>query len=73
MRAQRPAARRRRRFRRTTQSKHGLPVVENVLARRFEVAAPNVAWLTDITYVPTREGWLYPAAIVDLFSRRVVG
>ncbi len=73
MRAQRLAARRRRRFRRTTQSTHGLPVAENVLARRFEVAAPNVAWVTDITYVPTREGWLYLAAIVDLFSRRVVG
>lgn len=73
MRAQQLAARRRRRFRRTTQSKHGLPVADNLLARQFEVAAPNVAWVTDITYVPTREGWLYVAAIVDLFSRRVVG
>jgi putative transposase len=73
MRAQQLAARRRRRFRRTTQSKHGLPVAANVLARRFEVAAPNVAWVTDITYVPTREGWLYLAAILDLHSRRVVG
>jgi putative transposase len=73
MRAQKLAARRRRRFRRTTPSKHGLPVAENVSARRFEVDRPDVAWVTDITYVPTREGWLYLAAIVDLFSRRVVG
>jgi putative transposase len=73
MQAQHLAARRRRRFRRTTQSKHGLPVADNVLGRQFEVAAPNVAWVTDITYVPTREGWLYLATIVDLFSRRVVG
>ncbi len=59
MRAQQLAALRRRRFRRTTQSKHGVSVADNLLARRFEVAAPNVAWVTDITYVPTREGWLY--------------
>jgi transposase InsO family protein len=65
--------RRKRPFKATTDSKHDLPVAENVLDRRFEVAAPDVAWVTDITYVWTAEGWLYLAAILDLFSRRVVG
>jgi putative transposase len=66
-------SRRKRRFKATTDSKHALPVAENVLDRKFEVEAPNVAWATDITYVWTSEGWLYLAAILDLFSRRVVG
>jgi putative transposase len=65
--------RRKRRFKATTDSKHNLPVAENVLDRNFEVDAPDVAWVTDITYVWTAEGWLYLAAILDLFSRRVVG
>jgi transposase InsO family protein len=64
---------RRRRFKATTDSNHALPVAENVLDRKFEVDAPDVAWVTDITYVWTSEGWLYLAAILDLFSRRVVG
>jgi len=67
------AAKRRRRFRATTDSKHSLPTAPNTLARSFEQEAPNVAWVTDITYVATREGWLYLAVILDLFSRRVVG
>jgi transposase InsO family protein len=50
-----------------------MPVAENVLARKFEVDAPDVAWVTDITYMWTSEGWLDLAAILDLFSRRVVG
>jgi len=66
-------ARRKRKFRRTTDSKHALPVAPNVLQRDFEADAPNEAWVTDITYVWTLEGWLYLAAILDLFSRRVVG
>lgn len=66
-------SRRKRRFKATTDSKHTLPVAENVLDRQFDVDAPNVAWVTDITYVWTSEGWLYLAAILDLFSRRVVG
>lgn len=66
-------ARRKRRYRTTTDSRHNLPIAANELARNFEVSAPNVAWVTDITYVYTREGWLYLAAILDLFSRRVVG
>jgi transposase InsO family protein len=67
------ASLRKRRFKATTDSKHKLPVAENVLDRKFEVAAPDVAWVTGITYVWTSEGWLYLAAILDLFSRRVVG
>lgn len=66
-------SRRKRRFRATTDSNHALPIAENVLGRKFEVDAPDVAWVTDITYVWTSEGWLYLAAILDLFSRRVVG
>ena len=64
---------RKRPFKATTDSKHNLPVAENILERKFEVAAPDVAWVTDITYIWTPEGWLYLAAILDLFSRRVVG
>jgi transposase InsO family protein len=66
-------SRRKRRFKATTDSGHKLPVADNVLDRKFDVDAPNVAWVTDITYVWTDEGWLYLAAILDLFSRRVVG
>ena len=62
-----------RRFRCTTDSNHTQPVAPNVLARNFHVDAPNVAWVTDVTYVWTGEGWLYLAALLDLFSRRVVG
>ncbi|MBM4377471.1 MAG: IS3 family transposase, partial [Deltaproteobacteria bacterium] len=60
-------------FRRTTNSNHAFPVAENVLGRAFTASAPNEAWVTDITYVWTREGWLYVAAILDLYSRMVVG
>jgi putative transposase len=66
-------ARRKRRFCRTTDSRHPFPIAENLLARQFEVAGTNEAWVTDITYIPTGEGWLYLAAILDLYSRRVVG
>ena len=65
--------RRKRRFRATTDSKHGLPVAPNILNREFDVAAPNTAWVADITYLATLEGWLYLAVILDLFSRKVVG
>ena len=73
MRQQGLCARRRRRFRVTTDSKHAFPVAPNVLARQFAVVAPDTAWVTDITYLWTREGWLYLAVILDLFSRAVVG
>jgi putative transposase len=62
-----------RRFVKTTDSNHSLPVADNVLDRQFEVAEPNAVWVADITYIPTREGWVYLAAVEDLFSRRVVG
>jgi putative transposase len=57
----------------TTDSNHNLPVAENLLDRQFDAAAPNESWVADITYIPTREGWLYLAAVEDLYSRRVVG
>ena len=66
-------ARKKRRFRRTTDSNHLHPIAPNVLERNFRVELPNTAWVTDVTYVWTHEGWLYLAAILDLFSRRVVG
>jgi transposase InsO family protein len=58
---------------RTTDSRHGLPVAENVLARDFAPAGPNAAWSADITYIPTADGWLYLAVVEDLFSRMIVG
>jgi putative transposase len=66
-------ARQKRRFRRTTNSNHSLAVAPNVLRRRFRPAAPNMAWVTDVTYIATDEGWSYLAVLLDLFSRRVVG
>src|SRR5579885_1511226 len=66
-------ARTARKFRCTTDSNHDRPVAENVLDRQFDPGAPNEAWVADITYIPTREGWLYLAAVEDLYSRRVVG
>jgi putative transposase len=63
-----------RRFKvRTTQSAHSMPVADNVLNRRFRQPLPNQAWCCDITYIPTDEGTLYLAAVLDLCSRRVVG
>jgi len=67
------AAKTKRKFRVTTDSNHDRPVAENVLDRRFEPGAPNQAWTADITYVATGEGWLYLAAVEDLYSRRIVG
>jgi transposase InsO family protein len=64
---------RKRRFRLTTDSRHTHPVAENLLNRNFTASAPNKVWVTDITYIWTRAGWMYLAAILDLFSRRVVG
>ena len=73
MQEQEIAARRKKRFRKTTDSNHAFPVFENLLDRDFYVDEPNRVWVTDITYIWTREGWLYLAAIVDLYSRAVVG
>ena len=66
-------ARIRRRFRHTTDSKHKLPVAPNLLEQNFTAAAPNQAWVGDITYIWTAEGWSYLAVLLDLYSRRVVG
>ena len=57
----------------TTNSDHNKPVFDNVLNRKFDVNAPDQAYACDITYVWTREGWLYLAVVIDLFSRKVVG
>ena len=65
--------RRRRRFKKTTDSTHSGPIARNLLARDFHVEQPNRAWVTDVTAIATDEGWLFLAAILDLFSRRVVG
>jgi putative transposase len=62
-----------RRFVRTTDSRHDLPVFENILDRAFDPDEPNVAWGADITYIPTADGWLYLAVVEDLFSRMIVG
>jgi putative transposase len=67
------AARRRRPFARTTDSRHAHPVAPNVVIRDFQPPGPNCTWAGDITYVWTSEGWLYLAVVLDLFSRRVVG
>ena len=61
------------RFRKTTDSSHKLPVFDNLLSRDFNPSGPNKAWVTDITYVPTISGFLYLAVFIDLFSRKVVG
>jgi putative transposase len=58
---------------RTTDSVHTKPVADNTLARDFAAPAPDRKWLADITYVPTGEGWLYLAAVLDCFSRKIVG
>ena len=62
-----------RKFRHTTDSNHALPVADNLLSREFDAQGPNERWVTDITYVWTREGWLYLAVVEDLYSRMVVG
>lgn len=62
-----------RKFKATTDSRHALPVAPNRLDRQFAVAAPNQAWVTDITYVSTDQGWLYLAGVKDLFSGELVG
>ncbi len=76
MRAEGVRAKQRRRFRITTDSTHAAPIAPNTLARQFavdKIGGPNQVWTSDITYVATREGWLYLAIVLDLRSRRVVG
>jgi putative transposase len=66
-------ARQKRRFKRTTDSEHSWPVAPNIIDQDFAADGPNQKWGVDISYVWTREGWLYLAVVIDLFSRRVVG
>lgn len=66
-------ARHKRRYKATTDSKHGLPVADNLLNRNFNPTAPNRVWTADLTYVWTDEGWLYLAVVLDLFNREIVG
>lgn len=66
-------ARHKRRYKATTDSRHAMPVAPNLLDRQFETAAPDQVWTVDITYVPTREGWLYLAVVMDLHTRMIVG
>ena len=65
--------RQKRKFKATTDSRHKLPVAENLLGREFKVYAPDKVWMSDITYVPTDEGWLYLAGHKDLFNGEIVG
>lgn len=62
-----------RRYKKTTDSNHALPIAENLVQRNFDVDTPNTVWAADITYLGTKEGWLYLAVVLDLHSRRVVG
>jgi transposase InsO family protein len=66
-------ARQPRRFKRTTDSQHAFPVASNLLAQDFAAERPDEKWGADISYVWTREGWLYLAVVIDLYARRVVG
>ncbi len=66
-------ARHKRRYKATTDSKHSMPVADNLLQRNFTPEAPNRVWTGDITYIATDEGWLYLAVVLDLFNREVVG
>ena len=60
-------------FKKTTDSDHNLPIKKNLLKRNFNVTRPNKVWVSDITYIPTARGWLYLTVIIDLHSRKVVG
>lgn len=62
-----------RKFKATTYSNHNLPIAKNILNQQFQVSEPNKVWLSDITYVPTDEGWLYLAGHKDLFTHEIVG
>lgn len=66
-------ARRQRKFKATTDSKHNLPIAPNVLDREFTVEEPDEVWVSDITYISTAQGWLYLCVFIDLFTRAVVG
>lgn len=67
------AAKQKRRYKQTTKANGAHPVAPNLIDRNFAAVGPNEKWTTDITYIPTLEGWLYLAVVLDLFSRRIVG
>ena len=67
------AGKTKKKFKATTNSKHNLPVAENLLNQNFVAEKPNTVWVSDITYIATLEGWLYLIVILDLYSRQVVG
>jgi putative transposase len=62
-----------RKFKATTNSKHNFPIAPNLLNQNFKVTRANYAWVSDITYIPTGEGWLYLAAVTDLYHKKVIG
>ena len=67
------AAEKKRKFTRTTDSNHSLPIAPNLLNQHFKADRPNAIWTADITYIWTQQGWLYLAVVLDLFSRRIIG
>ncbi len=73
MKANRIVGKAKKKFKATTNSRHNLPVAENLLEQNFVAERPDTKWVGDITYVWTMEGWLYLAVILDLYSRQVVG
>jgi len=73
MRANNLFAKRKRKFRTTTHSKHNYPIAPNILDQDFTVSRPNQVWVSDITYIKTKQGWMYLTVIIDLFHRKVVG
>ncbi len=73
MKENRISPKRKRKFVSTTDSKHNLPVKQNILNREFSQSKAHNVWVSDITYIDTKEGWLYLAVFIDLYSRKVVG
>lgn len=73
MRANNLFARRKRKFRFTTDSNHNYPIAPNILNQDFTVARANQVWVSDITYIRTKQGWMYLTVIIDLYNRKVVG
>ena len=67
------ACKTKRRFKVTTDSKHNKIISPNLLKREFNVAKPDSYWVGDITYIPTKQGWLYLATVIDLYSRKIIG
>lgn len=66
-------AKRKRKFKVTTDSKHNYPIAPNLLGRKFDVEQPNKVWVSDMTYIATKKGWMYLTVIIDLYHRKVIG